>query len=722
MGRKRKATDINDNTNSDKGKSPRKKKKRANSVRLGNSSVHKEFTTLDDETGLCKHCEKEVPSTASSYKKHLKHNHKEEHDRVEHQDKILLEIQIAEAEAKNSGRDLKESLVKMIFCTGIPVTIVQNKYFREFCESLYPGFPHTTLKGLWSTGENMKEEMFAEISRVMKEAKSVSLAVDAWTSFGSKSSYLGVSAQCYSFEKKKLVNYTLALKQLKQSHTGAYICDVLVNVCKKFDILEKVTSIAVDNASNMNVMIAKINDKVDSLMEMKVMLGGNPPDTNENEDATNDVFLPHSCDLRVITDEDEDNDDYDELEGIKNFLDETQSLVDLQNITASFASLKKVEKMRCFAHTLQLAITSSCSTDFYFYDILRKVRKIAVKFSKSEGPKQDLKSREVSLLPLRTVSTRWFSDFLATERIVDICDSEENRESLNCVIEKYSQKPKKKKKKKQFLDDEIDENLEDEEEIDLRVTLEDLKKMKEYIKVFQSFMDKSNMLGSQKKAVAHLVFPSVKELEYHLTSLKENWQLEGNDGLNNFVTILHENFQDKFKFMLDTSCEDYTPTYVTVTYLSPVHSCSLSENEVSIAKEYLKKLLNDRQRKEIDLNESLVGSPPANDNILISGFPFLSQCVQRKSVQQEECDSFDSIILSYIQGQEKELSKFKRDPSRETCPILYWGSRADEPLAEIALRQAINNISTLVLSLTLNKTSFHLLMASLVCFQCIQQV
>ena len=674
--RKPKDKDINDNAD---GESSNKK---AKTMRLKESSVYDEFIKIDDKKGKCKHCHAEITTSSCSYKSHLKAFHKEEHDRVVYQDNILLVIQRNEAEAKQ-GKNLQEILVKMIFCTGIPVSIVRNKFFREFCESLYPGFPHMTLQGLWAIGERMVQEMKNEMTRVLKEAKSVSLAVDAWTSFGSKNSFLGVSAQCYSPENNQLVNFTLALKHLKHSHTGSNLCDVLIGVCNQYDILNKVTSIAMDNATNMTAMMNKLNDEVDN-MDVKVLLGGSPPDVNDNEEANNDMYLPHSCDLRIITEEEEI--EYDELEGIRNFLQETQSLFDLEVFTEKFAKLKKVERIKCFAHTLQLAINASCTNDSYFYDILRKVRKIAVKFSRSEGPKNDLKDKEVNLLPVRTVSTRWWSDYCAILRIVTICNQDEDWESLNDVIDKYSQKPKKKKRKKSDYDADDDENLEDED-IDLKVTTEDLKKMKEYVTVFKFFMEKSDMLGSTK-VVAHLVFPSVKELDYHMTNLEEKSEGEGNDDLRDFLNNLHQNFRDKFSFMLDPESEDYTPMYTACCFLSPVHSCSLSSNEVIVAKAYLKKLLHDRKAKHSSsLSEflPLVGSPPENDNIMIQGFPLLSKLVGQKSVPQEDSYTFDNLIHKYTLDKEKELAKFKKNPSKVTCPIQYWGRRFDEPLGEIAL-------------------------------------
>ena len=121
--------------------------------------------------------------------------------------------------------------------------------------------------------------------------------------------------------------------------------------------------------------------------------------------------------------------------------------------------------------------------DGIFSEILDLLKKYVAKFSRSVGPKVELKNL-CEFLMVASVPTRWWSEWLMAERVVAIY--EVNKDALNTV--KASQGWKDLRKLK-------------EEDYDL---------IKCFVEFFRPMKEKSDILGGDKFSTIHLVHSSVK--------------------------------------------------------------------------------------------------------------------------------------------------------------------------------------------------------------------
>ncbi|EFN63412.1 hypothetical protein EAG_00290, partial [Camponotus floridanus] len=89
----------------------------------------------------------------------------------------------------------------------------------------------------------IREEISEDTKNIL-----ISLKVDAVSRLDR--SFIGINIQY--IKNSKIILRTLALKELKEKHTGEYIKAIIKNVCSSFNIsLDQIYTITTDNSTNM---------------------------------------------------------------------------------------------------------------------------------------------------------------------------------------------------------------------------------------------------------------------------------------------------------------------------------------------------------------------------------------------------------------------------------------------------------------------------------------
>ena len=133
--------------------------------------------------------------------------------------------------------------------------------------------------------------------------------------------------------------------------------------------------------------------------------------------------------------------------------------------------------------------------DNVFYEVLDTLKKFVAKFSRSVGPKVELKDL-CNLQMVASVPTRWWSQWLMAERVVAIYKA--NKDALNTVKASHGWKEVRKLKEEDY-------NL---------ISL--------FVEFFRPMKQKSDILGGDKFSTIHLVHSSVKEIRRHINMWRDH--------------------------------------------------------------------------------------------------------------------------------------------------------------------------------------------------------
>ena len=133
--------------------------------------------------------------------------------------------------------------------------------------------------------------------------------------------------------------------------------------------------------------------------------------------------------------------------------------------------------------------------DGIFYEILDLLKKYVAKFSRSVGPKVELKAL-CDLLMVAAVATRWWSEWLMAERVVAI--HKVNQDAINIV--KTSHKWTELRKLKD----------------------EDYQLIGFFVDFFRPMKEKSDILGGDQFSTIHLVFSSIKGIRRQIKMWRDH--------------------------------------------------------------------------------------------------------------------------------------------------------------------------------------------------------
>lgn len=232
-------------------------------------------------------------------------------------------------------------------------------------------------------------------SEIKKEVQDNIVHVELDLARRQRKSVLGINVQ-YTKDDEIVVR-TLCMKQTNGSHTGEYICTLLVQTLDHYNIkYSQVHSITTDNGRNVLKSVQLFSelesaetffDDADGLNEL----------FSESDDNNNNV----------------DN-DADESEGT---IDDGQLALD-RAVEMFEMRTKSLNGIRCAAHTLQLVINTAIKKTDYANKLLSKCRHVVNSFL---APNMLNLIRQQNLRsPITDCLTRWSSTFYMLERLVEL--------------------------------------------------------------------------------------------------------------------------------------------------------------------------------------------------------------------------------------------------------------------------------------------------------------
>jgi hypothetical protein len=144
---------------------------------------------------------------------------------------------------------INSSVNNVIVNCGLPVSIVDNNYFRAFLTDLDPKFAvpcrQTVSSSILPALLKARQE---KLQALLESCEYLSLTADIWSDRRSHS-FLGITV--HAFVKGHVVSQLLSFKSFHGSHTGQKIADALEAVITENRLQHKVQYVITDNASNM---------------------------------------------------------------------------------------------------------------------------------------------------------------------------------------------------------------------------------------------------------------------------------------------------------------------------------------------------------------------------------------------------------------------------------------------------------------------------------------
>lgn len=130
-----------------------------------------------------------------------------------------------------------------------PFSVAENLGFRRLIHTLEPKyaipsrahFTHTVVPSLY-------KECKVNIVQALKEAETIAITTDGWTSRCTQS-YITITAHIIN-SNWEMVHFVLQMRPLFESHTGANIAEVLQEAVTEWDLKKRNHCIAIvtDNA------------------------------------------------------------------------------------------------------------------------------------------------------------------------------------------------------------------------------------------------------------------------------------------------------------------------------------------------------------------------------------------------------------------------------------------------------------------------------------------
>lgn len=246
-----------------------------------------------------------------------------------------------------SPDELKKACLELITINGRPISIIEDSGFKKIISGITSGYKNEKVVINKQNIRDMIEPTAESVKKaIIKEVKNkfLSLKVDAATRLSR--SFLGINIQF--IKDDKIVLRTLAVRELKEAHTGAYLKSVIIDVLNSFEIkLKQIFTITSDNGANMLKCVDLISNELNLTNQHIEEIFG-----NVEEDVSDSV-----------------------MDGLFEAFKQLEQESAEQMITSD-GILKGI---RCAAHTLQLAIFDSIKKDQTVEKIISKARAVVKK-------------------------------------------------------------------------------------------------------------------------------------------------------------------------------------------------------------------------------------------------------------------------------------------------------------------------------------------------------
>ncbi|XP_066966369.1 zinc finger BED domain-containing protein 4-like [Macrobrachium rosenbergii] len=153
-------------------------------------------------------------------------------------------------------QQLDKLLIKMIATDLQPISIVEDKGFKNFVHGLDPRYVMPSRRDLTRKYlPALYEEAVKQVQGDLRDTPHVSLTTDLWTSRQTRG-FITVTAH-YITSEWRLKSSVLETARLKVDHTAENIADELRRICTQWEIMDKVCCIITDNAANIVAAVTK---------------------------------------------------------------------------------------------------------------------------------------------------------------------------------------------------------------------------------------------------------------------------------------------------------------------------------------------------------------------------------------------------------------------------------------------------------------------------------
>jgi len=300
-------------------------------------------------------------------------------------------------------KEFVRALLDMVCVDGLPISFVEGFAFRNLMEKISPEFKIPCRTKLM---KSLNEELFAKVLKTFNEELrklpkgSLHISLDIWSTC-SRESVLGVRLHFIN-EQWEPITKTLAFKQLSGRHTGEAIKKTFLAILTEHEVSEdQIGYVMGDNASN----ISKAFNIEDMILDDWII---NPP-----EDEVQGV---RPSDPTTTDEEDEESDSSED-----EVIEEPEDIIMARDFFPNDFEIEAVgiKRLRCLAHTIQLAINDALKTDAKVSDLILYLNDIIKTFRKSPLRSDDLSNRiNRQLIPIG--QTRWNSILFAAERLIEV--------------------------------------------------------------------------------------------------------------------------------------------------------------------------------------------------------------------------------------------------------------------------------------------------------------
>lgn len=351
---------------------------------------------IDEDYSVCNYCTQKIKGKHSAnLERHLKSKHKTEYEnfRKKNIDSASTSKQAKletygisnNVKVKLSQNELIDACVDLVTVNGRPLTIFSDSGMQKI---LHPMFE--ALDSSFITKHNINKHIEERALKIKNNIKDnlrnrlLCLKIDCVTRLNR--SIMGINVQY--IDNAKIVICTLAMSEIKTTHTAEHLKDLLIQSLMKFNIEKsQIYTITTDNGSNMLKMV-------------KLLQKENINVDDEKEDESSDEIDDVTEDINV---------DINENLSLQHTIDE------LQDSLLSSDQFSLITQVRCAAHTLQLAVNDALKIPM---SCIAKARQICKKLRTSTFipllQKFNLKK------PVIDCPTRWSSTYDMLQRLIEL--------------------------------------------------------------------------------------------------------------------------------------------------------------------------------------------------------------------------------------------------------------------------------------------------------------
>lgn len=344
---------------------------------------------LTAKTGK-EHLGRNAPTRTNNLKRHLQRYHAEIFKTVDEADSVNVKNkQKSEGKPKAQGSIVKyfepqkvtvcmtqkifrQSIIDMIVKSGISLSFFSSEAFLnlngEMAQKMEISLERHNVRDMVVNEAKTQKENLKSILK----GKYVFLKMDACTR--QRTNYFAVNVQFLNYNHEITVR-TLSVKDTKAMHDSSFICDLVEQVIKEYEIDKKqILAVVTDNASNMIKAVEKLNERE----------------------------VSEDLEEQYHTNEQEENSEVDEI---------------FEMNISRVANVSSIRHMRCAVHTLQLAINDGLK-EKYISNVVSRIRQIVIA---ARAPKVDsVLKRRAGKGAVIDQATRWGSTYLMIQRLLEL--------------------------------------------------------------------------------------------------------------------------------------------------------------------------------------------------------------------------------------------------------------------------------------------------------------